>query len=107
MPRFSPYPQTPMSAPYLGYFPSIVSKQLLTNPSKLIQPGYPMPPQGYFPPMLPGIPFMPPAHIERNLFVYHLPQNADDTLLYRLFSPFGAIESAKAVIDSAGLCKGK
>ena len=71
-----------------------------------------MPPPFYSPMMgpmgHPGMPFMPPdnSQLERNLFVYHLPQKADDMLLYRLFSPFGAIESAKAVTDQAGLCKG-
>ena len=54
-------------------------------------------------------PTFPPTaspQLERNLFIYHLPPNATDTLLYKLFSPFGAIESTKAVKDSGGQCKG-
>ena len=47
-----------------------------------------------------------PMQGDRTLFVYHLPQDANDMLLYRLFSPFGAIESAKVVFDSDGVCKG-
>jgi len=44
---------------------------------------------------------------ETCLFVYHLPPEADDALLYRLFSPFGAIESVKVVRDhTTGSCKG-
>ena len=44
---------------------------------------------------------------ERTLFVYNIPQESDDTLLYRLFSPYGAIESVKIVRDPATKkCKG-
>eukprot|EP01102_Stenamoeba_stenopodia_P008317 TRINITY_DN2384_c0_g1_i1.p1 TRINITY_DN2384_c0_g1~~TRINITY_DN2384_c0_g1_i1.p1 ORF type:complete len:413 (+),score=89.60 TRINITY_DN2384_c0_g1_i1:304-1542(+) len=44
---------------------------------------------------------------ETNLFVYHLPSDVDDALLYRLFSPYGAIESVKIIRDhSTGVCKG-
>eukprot|EP00696_Hemimastix_kukwesjijk_P005740 gnl/Hemi2/17236_TR5739_c0_g2_i1.p1 gnl/Hemi2/17236_TR5739_c0_g2~~gnl/Hemi2/17236_TR5739_c0_g2_i1.p1 ORF type:complete len:435 (+),score=119.18 gnl/Hemi2/17236_TR5739_c0_g2_i1:94-1398(+) len=43
---------------------------------------------------------------EFTLFVYHLPQDADDNLLYRLFSPFGAVLSVKIVRDAnTGVCK--
>merc|ERR1712039_435905 len=34
---------------------------------------------------------------ESNLYVKGLPAHADDLYLYRLFSPFGAIQSVKAV----------
>jgi len=59
--------------------------------------------QPYYPPQ----PYFPQQQVEANLFIYHLPGNADDTLLYRLFSPFGAILSVKVVRDTAtGQCKG-
>lgn len=42
-----------------------------------------------------------------NLFVYHLPDNAEDAMLYRLFSPFGAILSVQIIRDrQTGQCKG-
>ena len=48
-----------------------------------------------------------PQQQERNLYIYHLPANADDSLLYRIFSPYGAIESVKVIADpQTGLCKG-
>lgn len=41
------------------------------------------------------------------LFVYHLPTDADENLLYRLFGPFGAIASVKIARDNAtGQCRG-
>jgi len=44
---------------------------------------------------------------EANLFIYHLPQSAEDNLLYNLFSPYGKIQSVKVVKDkSNGQCKG-
>eukprot|EP01100_Stratorugosa_tubuloviscum_P013032 TRINITY_DN6370_c1_g1_i1.p1 TRINITY_DN6370_c1_g1~~TRINITY_DN6370_c1_g1_i1.p1 ORF type:complete len:366 (+),score=166.73 TRINITY_DN6370_c1_g1_i1:51-1148(+) len=44
---------------------------------------------------------------ETNLFIYNLPADAQDGLLYRLFSRFGAIESVKIVRDASGSqCKG-
>jgi len=94
--RYTPY--APVQAP-----------PMYTNPM-YGAPGAPpvamMPPYPMMPPH-PGVPYMPDnSQLERNLFVYHLPQNADDMLLYRLFSPIGAIESAKAVTDPSGLCKG-
>jgi RNA recognition motif-containing protein len=45
----------------------------------------------------------PPSN---NLFVYHLPHSADDALLYKLFSPFGAILQVKVMRDHDGKCKG-
>jgi len=49
----------------------------------------------------------PSSSDSNNLFIYHLPTSADDTLLYKLFSPYGAIISVKVVKDPAnGLCKG-
>eukprot|EP01095_Lingulamoeba_sp_RSL-Kostka_P008662 TRINITY_DN2936_c0_g3_i1.p1 TRINITY_DN2936_c0_g3~~TRINITY_DN2936_c0_g3_i1.p1 ORF type:complete len:464 (-),score=205.27 TRINITY_DN2936_c0_g3_i1:176-1567(-) len=44
---------------------------------------------------------------ERNLFIYHLPEDMNDATLYQLFTSFGAIESAKAIVDpTTGKCKG-
>lgn len=40
------------------------------------------------------------------IFVYNLPENTEDSLLYQLFSPFGAITSVKVIKDLAtGKCK--
>lgn len=87
-----------------------------SNPIPNSPPTYYQPP-AYYPPQNTGGYYAPipnntyPVYettpiLERNLFIYHLPQDSDDTLLYRLFSPFGAIESAKAVLDNMGKCKG-
>jgi len=35
------------------------------------------------------------------IFVYNLPESTEDSLLYQLFSPFGAISSVKAIRDLA------
>lgn len=41
------------------------------------------------------------------LFIYRLPPEADENLLYRLFGPFGAISSVKIIRElSTGNCKG-
>jgi len=41
------------------------------------------------------------------IFIYHLPPETDENVLYRLFGPFGAISSVKIVRDqSTGQCKG-
>ncbi len=40
------------------------------------------------------------------IFVYNLPENTQDQLLYQLFSPFGAIASVKVIKDmNTGKCK--
>ncbi len=40
------------------------------------------------------------------LFVYNLPSDADEGLLYRLFGPFGAISDVKVVRDpTTNTCK--
>lgn len=40
------------------------------------------------------------------IFVYNLPENTQDHLLYQLFSPFGAIASVKVIKDmTTGKCK--
>lgn len=40
------------------------------------------------------------------IFVYNLPETTADSLLYQLFSPFGAITSVKVIMDHAtGKCK--
>ena len=39
------------------------------------------------------------------VFVYNLPENTQDSLLYQLFSPFGAIASVKVIKDTTGKCK--
>lgn len=40
------------------------------------------------------------------IFVYNLPENTSDSLLYQLFSPFGAITSVKVIKDnSTNKCK--
>jgi len=42
-----------------------------------------------------------------NLFIFHLPSDVDDAGLYRLFSPFGALESVKVMADrNTGASKG-
>jgi len=84
----------------------------MSNPTAYGYPGYTAPVQTYqqqssvFNPMLNrGVTYpqttATPAHgaNENNLFICHLPPSADDALLYRLFSPFGAILNAKVVID--------
>jgi len=43
---------------------------------------------------------------ESTLFVYHLPQSADDALLYRLFGPYGPILSVKVITEKDGSPKG-
>eukprot|EP01116_Phalansterium_solitarium_P003780 TRINITY_DN145_c0_g3_i1.p2 TRINITY_DN145_c0_g3~~TRINITY_DN145_c0_g3_i1.p2 ORF type:complete len:333 (+),score=107.34 TRINITY_DN145_c0_g3_i1:1600-2598(+) len=44
---------------------------------------------------------------EGHLFIYHLPPDADDELLYRLFGPFGSILSVKVMRDAVtNNCKG-
>ena len=45
---------------------------------------------------------MPPGHC---IFVYNIPETSDDSLLYQLFGPFGAITSVKVIKDSTGKCK--
>lgn len=43
----------------------------------------------------------------RHLFVYNLPSDADDALMYRLFSPYGGIELVTVVRDrETGACRG-
>lgn len=40
------------------------------------------------------------------IFVYNVPETTEDSLLYQLFSPFGAISSVKVIRDlKSGLCK--
>ena len=40
------------------------------------------------------------------IFVYNIPETTEDSLLYQLFSPFGAISSVKVIRDlKTGLCK--
>ena len=40
------------------------------------------------------------------IFVYNVPEATEDSLLYQLFSPFGAISSVKVIRDlKTGLCK--
>jgi len=44
---------------------------------------------------------------DSNMYINNLPPEADDALLYRLFSPCGAISSVKTIKDaSSGLCAG-
>eukprot|EP00122_Pirum_gemmata_P011798 Pgem_evm1s10936 len=40
------------------------------------------------------------------LFVYNLPSQTEDNLIYNLFSPFGNVISVKVVRDENGNCKG-
>ena len=40
------------------------------------------------------------------VFVYNLPETAQDSLLYQLFAPYGAISSVKVIVDhQTGKCK--
>ena len=39
------------------------------------------------------------------VFVYNLPENAQDSVLYQLFGPFGAVTSVKVIRDGEGKCK--
>ena len=39
------------------------------------------------------------------IFVYNLPENCEDSLLYQLFSPHGAISSVNLIRDMDGKCK--
>jgi len=34
-----------------------------------------------------------------NLFIFHLPASVDDEMLYRLFEPFGSLQSVKVMVD--------
>lgn len=44
---------------------------------------------------------------ENCVFIYHLPASTDDTLLYKLFGPFGPILSVRVARDpTSGQCKG-
>lgn len=45
-----------------------------------------------------GIPSNPQAWC---IFVYNLPESTEDSLLYQLFSPFGAISSVRVIKDSS------
>ncbi|KYR00981.1 RNA-binding region RNP-1 domain-containing protein [Tieghemostelium lacteum] len=114
--RFSPYP-SPNSSP----------SPILTN----IYPyshHYPIPtlPSIHSPILSPSVGILHPHHQHQqqhqqqqhqqqqqqyqdptNLYINNLPTTADDNLLYKLFSPSGAIASVKIVRDqSNGLCKG-
>jgi len=40
------------------------------------------------------------------LFIFNLPPEADESLLYRLFGPFGAISDVKILRDTNARCKG-
>jgi ELAV like protein 2/3/4 len=100
--RYSPYGYPPPP----GYYPP---------------PGEHVPYPAYLPPPPPAyhshshhshsppspVPAAAPAGDPNNLYVYHLPADADDALLYRLFAPYGAIQSVKIGRDQAsGACKG-
>lgn len=74
-------------------------------PPPTAMPPYPPP---HPPPGYPPAPASPPGgQPSADLFVFHLPNEADDNLLYRLFSPHGAIISAKvATHTGTNKCKG-
>lgn len=50
--------------------------------------------------------FIPASGDNSNLYVKDLPPQADDLYLYRIFSPFGAIQSVKAVMTPEMTCMG-
>ena len=59
---------------------------------------------------LPAVPITPAATLTSSqawcIFIYNLPENTEDSLLYQLFSPFGAISSVKVMKEqSTGKCK--
>lgn len=57
-------------------------------------------PQGYGPPPMHYFEQGVPQQRENtNLFVFHLPSDADDNVLLALFEPFGAVESVKVICD--------
>ncbi|EFA77985.1 RNA-binding region RNP-1 domain-containing protein [Heterostelium album PN500] len=72
-------------------------------PSPTTTPLYPAPTAFYqMSPVIGGLGMDP-----TNLYIYNLPADADDALLYRLFSPSGAIASVKVVKDPiTQACKG-
>jgi len=83
--RYNPY-QQPI---YTVYPPSTYSPNMYPNP-------YGISSVPVYPPAVPAPAY--PAQ-ERTLFVYNVPQEADDTMLYRIFGPYGAIEDIKVVRD--------
>eukprot|EP01135_Chromosphaera_perkinsii_P001031 Nk52_evm1s157 gene=Nk52_evmTU1s157 len=46
-------------------------------------------------------------HSKHSLFVFHIPASLDDAGIYHLFAPFGALQSAKVIVDkNTGRSKG-
>ena len=42
---------------------------------------------------------------KHSLFVFHIPPSVDDAMIYQLFVPFGALISAKVIVDkTTGMC---
>jgi ELAV like protein 2/3/4 len=86
-------------------------RQLRYSPYGIVTPLYPpqVPQYGTTPTYLPmpGHNLPAPMGQEANLFIYHLPPDTDDAYLYRLFGPYGAIESVKVIRDPTTIvCKG-
>lgn len=50
--------------------------------------------------------FIPPGGDNSNLYVKDMPPQADDLYLYRVFAPFGAIQSVKAIMTPEMTCIG-
>eukprot|EP01132_Coremiostelium_polycephalum_P006808 gene6808-8447_t len=91
--RFSPYPSPSVSPLTSTLYPFYQVPTLPTIHSPLIG--------GTTPTMIPA------GTDPTNLYVYNLPPDADDALLYRLFSPSGAISSVKIIKDPVTkACKG-
>ncbi|KAH3758491.1 ELAV like protein 2/3/4 [Pelomyxa schiedti] len=85
--------------------PPILSAYSRYNPLSITgYPGLPGFDQNFLMPQTPA----PNSQQSQNaIFIYNLPADADDFLLYKLFSPFGAVMSVKVVKDlTTQKCKG-
>jgi len=130
--RFNPIGMYPHNMPQVGYqYPrtlslSFFSPGVLNSSPSAYSQGYSAPPgfspQGYGPtfgqqPF--GAPNTPPtvagglAAPQRDLsntvclFVYNLPQETDESYMYQLFGPYGAVANVKVMRDlTTNLCKG-
>eukprot|EP00761_Pharyngomonas_kirbyi_P012994 gb/GECH01013021.1/.p1 GENE.gb/GECH01013021.1/~~gb/GECH01013021.1/.p1 ORF type:complete len:438 (+),score=108.02 gb/GECH01013021.1/:1-1314(+) len=95
---YAPYP-APTGYPMPMYDPYTASMYNMVPPTGMSS-GYP--------PFQPGV-NMPQqtSDASANLFVFHLPADVDNASLYRLFAPFGSLESVAVITDKhSGESKG-